>query len=511
MAEEWLEEIYQDARVITRIKEAVRLLHAGDDIRGCDIWNGLIPEIRRICEKYDQISPGAGAGLMRFAGQVAQKGEDYIAFADAMEEDLLPLLEVYMRARGHIHVEEGTLEIESSVAGYLSLRDVKNDYQIHGLADPMEDARVMAESVYRPELEEYCILGGGFGYLAYQIYLVSQGSAKIRIYETDSQIRLFAEHYGVLDWIPQENLYVERDTDILKFLCYVDQHPTRCVISEWAQPFIPERERPAVEKVYVSYSILRDVVDTNFAVNFWRNLESGSKMISELPKPDSNGDYMVVAAGPSLDLSMDFLIQNRERMKVIAVGTVFRKLLNRGIIPDYVAILESHELVYEQLRGIEEQKVPIVMPMCAYWKIAECYQGDIYLFPSCECQESVEYARKNQMDDIWEVGGTVSFTAMELAVKLGAVKVYLLGLDLAYPDAISHAEDTPQRKKMNQQNLTMVEKVGGGQVYSDYGFTIYREAIEKYIAGNKKVKFYNLSKLGARIKGTVEPDGEDSL
>lgn len=507
MAEEWLEEIYQDARVITCIKEAVRLLHAGDDIRGCDIWNGLIPEIRRICEKYDQISPGAGAGLMRLAEQVAQKGEDYLAFADAMEEDLLPVLGIYMRAMGHIHVEEGIYEIESSNVGYLSLRDVKKDYQIHGLADPMEDARVVAESLYRPEFEEYCILGAGFGYLAYQIYLVSQGSAKIRVYETDSQIQLFAEHYGVLDWIPRENLYVERDTDILKFLCYVDQHDTRCVVSEWAKLFLPEKERPAVDEFFLMYFTNQNVVDTYFAINFWRNLESEAKMISELPKINTNGDFMVVAAGPSLDLSMDFLKENREKMKVIAVGTVFRKLINRGIIPDYVAVLESREPVYEQLRGLEEQKVPMVMPMCAYWKIAECYQGDIYLFPSGECQESIEYARKNRLE-IWEVGGTVSFTAMELAVKLGAARVYLLGLDLAYPDAISHAEDTPQRKKMNQQNLTMVEKVGGGQVYSDYALVFYREQIEKYIKKNRKVKFYNLSKLGARIKGAVEPDGE---
>lgn len=503
MAEEWLEELYTDANGITQIKEVIRLYEQGYDLIAAEIWNGLIPWFKEVRDKYNRLLPNAGSSLYTQLKSITTDMKDYLQFSCDLYTMIIPELYRYMKCYGHIDVEDGDYRIESSQSGYLSLTKLKSNCLIHGKSDPMEDARVNAESIYSAEYDEYCILGSGFGYLPYQLYRISGGAAKVRVYETDVKLLQYGRNYGVLDWIPKENLYIENDIDIMKFLQYVDQHAVGCYVSEWFLDDLPENEKEALQKVYMAYSVSRDVEDRNFAINFWKNMENEFCCFSDLLGCTMSKDFIVAAAGPSLDESIGFIQANREKMVVIAVGTVFRKLMKLGIEPDYVAVLESHELVYQQFEGLEEKKVPLIMPMCAYWKIAEKYKGKKYLFPSCDCAESIKYAETHG-EEIWGVGGTVSYTAIEAAIRLGAHNIYLLGLDLAFPDALSHAVDTPQRRKLDVSNYSLIDQVGGGKVYSDYAFSLYREAIEKLILMYPKVNFYNLSKIGAKIKGTME-------
>ena len=114
-----------------------------------------------------------------------------------------------------------------------------------------------------------------------------------------------------------------------------------------------------------------------------------------------------------------------------------------------------------------------------------------------------EYAGQKNME-LWESGGTVTFTAIDFAVRFGSKSIYLVGLDLSYPGGMSHATETTNRKKADLNNLFPIEGVGGKTIYTDTVFYTFLQSIEYLVEKNKDVNFYNMSKIGARIRGTKE-------
>ena len=102
----------------------------------------------------------------------------------------------------------------------------------------------------------------------------------------------------------------------------------------------------------------------------------------------------------------------------------------------------------------------------------------------------------------WYACGTVASFCVEIAARLGARSVELIGIDLAYPAEHSHAKGTMDDKEVNYDGMLKVKDVNGQLVYTSRIFNGYiqdlEEQIEQYA---KKVTFYNLSNCGAYIKG----------
>ena len=140
--------------------------------------------------------------------------------------------------------------------------------------------------------------------------------------------------------------------------------------------------------------------------------------------------------------------------------------------------------------------------LSAYWRCARDYKGDIYTIcvdtPGCPAQR---YAEKNNID-LWESGGTVTALAIDIAIRFGVERVYMIGVDLAYPGEISHAKGTNLYSKVDTSNLVKIQSVNGNMVYTDTAFNLYREWIEYRIAQHPEIEFINVSRSGALINGT---------
>lgn len=94
--------------------------------------------------------------------------------------------------------------------------------------------------------------------------------------------------------------------------------------------------------------------------------------------------------------------------------------------------------------------------------------------------------------------------AVEVAIQFKAKKVYLMGVDLAYPSGLSHASDTMDRRVESMEGMQEVCGVAGTTVYATHVFEIYRKWLENHISRHKDIEWYNLSTKGARIHGTRE-------
>ena len=77
---------------------------------------------------------------------------------------------------------------------------------------------------------------------------------------------------------------------------------------------------------------------------------------------------IVVSAGPSLHRNIEMLRQARGKAVIIAVSTVLRPLLRRGIKPDFAVVLDYHPIskkYFEDAPGDEDVRL-VVDPKASY-------------------------------------------------------------------------------------------------------------------------------------------------
>lgn len=501
MAEDFLEEIYQHAKLISEMRLVVSYAQVHDEYHATRAYTESVPELIRVCQGYAQSDSADGEAFMNCMQEIHDMSHDLILMGDIIEQKLIPFLEKSIRAYGLIQTEneEGDFLFQTTKSGFLTIKDLQNDIYIHSTLDPMWEARKLAEYIFDPRKRAYSIRGCGLGYLIYQLYVISNGAVCIRVFEKDARMVEYARRYGVLDWVPAECVEVFVDADPLPFLesALEEDSGFYMLVPELANE--SEEIRPLLTELYV-----RCGTNIKFkryqGINYWSNLRSDCKRISEFDISNVKKDMIVVAAGPSLDDNLEFLRENLGKKTIIAVGTVFKKLLELEIVPDLVVISDPVKRTYQQIEGVEDQKVPLLLAMTAYWKFAAAYQGEKYLIPVKAVEELDNITEK--YEDAWDIGGTVTFLALEAALWLKAESIYLVGVDLAYPGGISHAAGTMDRREMPMDHLIPIEGCGGTTVYSDTVFISYRREIEDLIAQYPGIFWYNMSNVGAKIAGT---------
>lgn len=501
MAEDFLEEIYKDAKLISEMRQIACYAQVHDEHHVRMKYSEILPELIRVCQRYTQLDRTGGEEFMSCLQEIHDVSHDLILIGDIIEHKLLPLLEKSMQDYGAIQTENegGDFLFQTTASGFLTVKDLQNDIYIHSTLDPMWEAGKVAEYIFDPRKKAYSIRGCGLGYLIYQLYVITNGTASIRVFEKDTRMVEYARRYGVLDWVPDDCISVVVDADPLPFLESILEENTGYYM------LVPELSgeaddvRPVLTELYTKYSTNMKFKRCQ-AINYWSNLRRGCRKISEFDVTSVKKDVIVVAAGPSLDDNLEFLRENAGKKTIIAVGTVFKKLLEQGICPDLVTVLDPQERTYRQIEGVEDQKVPMLLGITAYWKFAAAYQGEKYLIPSEGLEEIDNITEK--YEDAWNMGGTVTYFALEAAVRFKAKRIFLVGVDLAYPGGITHATGTMDRSQKSIDNLIPIEGRSGTTVYSDTVFISYRHDIEDMIANTPWITYYNMSNVGAKIAGT---------
>lgn len=506
MAEPFLEEIYRESKLLFDLKQLVEFIRLGQPLALKRKFNEISGHLQESCERYARSDRQSANELWGCLLELTTKtgGEyDYVRMGDCLEEKIIPGFQAYLSQWGNICVDDGQgFCLKSSKSGFLTVQLTENGRYLHSTLDPMWEAYLMAKQLYRIQTTNYVFWGCGLGYIPYQIYLYSNGSANIKVFEPDPRMVQYGLDYGVLGWIPQDHLEVFVSEDIMPFVESTAHSDTAFYIHEPSFPMVRADQRQFVTGVLIDEKTKR-TFEKNFRIHAWQNSRSVRRMISDFDKSRMKKEMIVVAAGPSLDEDMDYLREMQGEKSIIAVGTVFSKLVKGGIRPDIVTILDSYPSTLKQIDGLYGQDVPLLLGEAAYWEIARKYRGEKYLVftdPALELPQ--EYTGKKI--EYIKCGGTVTDLAIREALYFGAASIELIGVDLAFPGNVSHAKDTPERTRMDTGTMVLADSVSGGQVYTTNVMCGYREGIEKIIRENPDVKFVNRSKIGARIQGTKE-------
>ena len=219
----------------------------------------------------------------------------------------------------------------------------------------------------------------------------------------------------------------------------------------------------------------------------------------------SSATFVVAAAGPTLSDHYEWLKKQAENIIIIAVDAAVKPLLKAKIKPD---IIVSIDPVADRLfNGIAPEsltKVPLVYFPLLKNDFLKSWPGA--RFVSFSIGKSFDDMTNGFNKTRLYSAGSVIHPSIDLAVKLAAEKILLLGADFSLIRQQTHVEET---NVLSERPLLSPDKTphwvhnGYGEKVPTYlNFRGYLRDLESYISLHPEIEFYNGSFAGAAIKGT---------
>lgn len=490
---DFIASIYQYSQLIPALKEIANSCYLCEYLNVQNSWSDIAELLSGFCKKTSETNPELGKTIfnnLKTAGSYMRKeSNNFLLMGDTILETIDYMYEAISLC-GHIDVADGNYRLLSSRSGFLSLDNTFSGKCYHSHIDPVTEALVLAKQIYSPDKFTYNLLGCGLGYLPWHLYCLSDGSAVINIYHTNSAIVQYALDYGVLGWIPENNLNIIIEEDNIALLSKYTENSDDKTHFFFSLPDIMDNIEEEYQPILDNFNMLNITVQ-NFGmiqkINHSRNTYNVPQDIrSYIPR--QTDEWIIVVAGPSLDDSLSYLQENIGKQNVICASTVLNKLLKNGIQPDCVAVLDPQERTFHHFDNLESCTTPLILYSTANWRFSEYYDGPKYVVTE---------------ELIYQPGSTVSSFCIELALFFGAKKIHFLGLDLAYPGGQSHTKGTMDYHETNVSKMINVPCVSGGLVPTTNEFRLYKTEIENIIANAIDVQFINHSKIGAHFNGSV--------
>ena len=396
-------------------------------------------------------------------------------------------------------------EIEFSSSGLMTLAmtDKLGRYYLHSNGRISDEAITLASSWYNEETTGYIVYGFGLGYHIKELMQLDS-SISIEVYEADLNIlKLAAAYTKLANIINKPNvklIYDPRHKHLLQRLTKLKEEEKFVIHYPSLRNVHDQGIREKLENYFVQYSSIANQLKL-LNGNFRENILHYNGLADELKDQFAGKNLYIVAAGPSLDKNFELLKKvNPNTDMILATGTVFRKLLAAGITPDYVIFIDANERVYGHLAGYEKNTVPMLYLSTAYKGFAKYYHGKKYIILQKDYDKAEEYAAEHG-SMLFNTGGSVSTTALDIGIAFGCKRIIFLGLDLAFTDNFVHATGTSRRELANTDDLRQIEDINGKPIYTSRSLDMYRQWIENRIRGVDKIELIDATEGGARIKG----------
>lgn len=255
----------------------------------------------------------------------------------------------------------------------------------------------------------------------------------------------------------------------------------------------------------------RSILGSQWQVNTLRNIPAilkgpGIKRLTGLFK---GKPALVIAAGPSLDLSLPEIKKLEERFVIICVGNALRPVLKYGIRPDLVISVDGKPVIIKQF----DSKHPDLYLISSFITDPEVLaRFDKTFFGYCT-NNTIGKWLNQAIKDRGELftAGTVTATALDIAARMGCTPIISAGMDLSYAqDGLTHAANTQyHNQKIEELPDTLVEVPGNfrKKVVTNSLMAVYIELISSYLQDIRNIKelqetrFINLNSDGALIEG----------
>jgi|GEM_PF-2945932 len=184
--------------------------------------------------------------------------------------------------------------------------------------------------------------------------------------------------------------------------------------------------------------------ETLMMKNTYLNLTSDhSKVFSRSSEAYLSTPAIVVGAGPSLDVDIDFIRQHTHHAIIISTGTALRSLLVNGITPDFHVELENIH-VYSSILKLSTEfdlsQICLLVPNTIDPHIVSFFKNTVFFYRSGV--STFVLLGKQYNHTLCAAGPLVVNVSFSLAIDIGAQDIYLIGTDFgSRGDGSDHAKD----------------------------------------------------------------------
>lgn len=433
---------------------------------------------------------------------------------EALKELQPELYELLLKIKDNIELSPDYL-FESTNSGMQTIKKLEagGSYYIYSNDNPRanivrwtkNELKLSDDELHKAEIREYHVLGFDLGYVYMGLDYHTKGLYPIHCYETDPAMLIYALSLRDYSGAFKRNLVLHLDPLLTEFASHMKEKQSKVLLYP---PRVRMIENAEIRSSYMKYLVAQSSVREQAVLlngNFIKNQSMDDvKNVDSLSGCFAGKDIYIVAAGPSLDKNFMELkeVAKEDNALIVATGTVFRKLMKAGIRPDYVIISEANERVKGQIDGFENENVPMLLLSTATHVLYTTYQGPKYKIYQYEFAPA-EKAAIEEGCRLYMTGGSVSTTACDVAIRLGAGRIIFLGLDLAFTDDLSHSLDTSRRDFVDSGNLTMILGYDGKEVKADSKFMLYIDWFKRRLKMDDidKIEIIDATEGGAIIPG----------
>ncbi|EAI5358245.1 motility associated factor glycosyltransferase family protein [Campylobacter upsaliensis] len=220
---------------------------------------------------------------------------------------------------------------------------------------------------------------------------------------------------------------------------------------------------------------------------------------------------VIVSTGPSLSKQLPLLKEVQERVVIFAADSAYPILMQNGIVPDYVCMVERTDFTAEFFKhdfGNKDDKTTFLLASLVHPNAIEYLEkrGRNYIL----IPKHLNFAQYVDLKAFALLSSAVSVAhmALALALELEFKELVFIGQDLAYDDVgHSHPKDYQHSANFESEAYEKIKVVaygGEGFVESHEIWIFFRQILEDLVKYVVSAKIYNATQGGARIEGMIE-------
>ncbi|MFA7236330.1 MAG: 6-hydroxymethylpterin diphosphokinase MptE-like protein [Phycisphaeraceae bacterium] len=326
---------------------------------------------------------------------------------------------------------------------------------------PVAEAKRFAEQADLKEHGCIVMMGVGVGHHVAALAERVGGRGLLVVYEPDERLlRAVMERVDCAKWMGAEDVMVfTGEVELAEITRRLESQVAHVAAGVQILTYGPTRQLQGERLGKFSASLTQFVAycRTNVATtlvnsaatcrNYANNLAyyAAGAGLEDLRDAAKGYPAVLVSAGPSLAKNVGLLAEEgvRDRVVVIAVQTVLKPLLERGVKPHFVTALDYHEIsrrFYEGINAKDLEGVTLVAEPKAHCAILDSFPG------------AVRVCRSSFLDLLLgplarpmaglRSGSTVAHLSLYLAQFLGCDPITMIGQDLGFSDGLYYCPGT---------------------------------------------------------------------
>ncbi|WP_068778971.1 motility associated factor glycosyltransferase family protein [Paenibacillus sp. GM2] len=438
-----------------------------------------------------------------------------------IEKSYPQLLPVIQGSNGNCYKSDLTKRQEPNII----LNKDESEVCLHSKYNAEEEARKWVLSLNEQDIESehLLIVGCGLGYFLEQLLYHSK-SSYIYIYEPNIHI--------LKEWVQSRDVTRALSNPRVRLFVVGEDELFHSVLASSISSYIFNTfglvSPPVYKRLYPNLVSdlqlkIRDALNANrtnqatlsvfnkqWLENVLFNLpyinkDNSAKKLKEFAKGST---AIIVGSGPSLKYDIEYLRAVKSKCLIIAAGSSIQALEHYGVTPHMVVSMDGGIPNYKVFENIDTGKVPLVFCSQINYHIVENYKAPVFS-SVLEADGLTPYIVGKESLPKFQSTTSVTGTAMQLAVYMGASEIVLTGQDLSYPEnqfytlGVNHLTSSIINNELSKAK-ELVPNVDGGEnlttlkmkvTLNDLGLLVQFIVLQD-------VRVINSSKHGAVISGT---------